>query len=83
MPAMNVALLTAVARHLYGGRWKTALAADISLSNRQVSRWANEGAVLPDILPNGRALPEMLIELLERHQEATEKLIARLQKIAG
>jgi hypothetical protein len=80
---MTVALLTAVARHLYGGRWKTALAADIALSNRQVSRWANEGAVLPEILPSGRPLTGMLIELLEKHQEATEKLIAKLQKIAG
>ena len=72
----SLANLTDTGMALYGRQWQAAMARDLSLPARSVSRWCN-GAALPDIR-------RKLADLCRRHDPYDpnmERLARRLESL--
>lgn len=67
---MTPSQLTAAGRALYGARWKSPLARDLSITKRTMERWAGGEYAIPDWV-----WPE-IERLLQRRAAAISDILA-------
>lgn len=71
----NLDLLRRTGEVVFGEYWQTPMATHIKVDKRTINRWKQEEWPVPDVIPDGRPLEQVLQELLHKH----EKDIARLK----
>lgn len=74
---MSAELLRVAGETLYGSRWQTELARNLSVSDRTMRRWAAGG----DSIPHGVARD--LLRMCEERERAIGALRERLKAIAS
>lgn len=74
---MSAQLLHETGRALYGDRWQSALARDLSVSDREVRRWVN-GAARPR-----QGVYSDLLRLVVERQACLDDVERRLRRAGG
>lgn len=80
---MDIQLLEKIGKHMFGREWKKPTAGMLSLSERQISRWTNEGHAFNNSLRDGRFVADILLPELKRHSVDTQILIEKLEQTAN
>jgi hypothetical protein len=78
---LNAHLLIQIGQLLYGPYWKKSLGKEMRITDRQLSRWTNEGFAIPDTLRDGRNIRALLLNILEAHHAKTGQLISQVKAL--
>lgn len=74
-------LLCLVGQLVFGAAWPRSMALYLRISNRCMSRWANQYYEIPDVLPNGERLIAALRLLLVEHKTEVDAALAKLPAV--